>query len=381
MRLISVWIVLILGSSCGLSETEDYNSNYKIESYNLIIDSLATFDFELFQIVRDGNDEYLYVLNKHNKTIDIYDIEKGKIRKRVNLVKDVRYSGLSKNYFYVINPDSILLIPAYTLRGTVLIDSNGNVRHRYNPALPVDVEFPNLINHSSNPSRPNYYRNGKLFLAHLTLRNTTFLKYSESKTYTDIVFDMEVDSVYFNEKMTYPSEYVNNSYITLHAVNYRVLTKSNKWVYSWPVLNELLIYDSTYNLINKTNAGSRYFSGLSPVIERFPVEKYLEYYISNTSYSRIIEDHIRNRYYRFVMRGRSGFNYESDLNMSSEDKNEFSIMVFDENFNLIDEYDFLGKTYNIYGAFVGERGLFIPKNNYYNEYVSEDTLKYDIINF
>ena len=89
-------------------------------------------------------------------------------------------------------------------------------------------------------------------------------------------------------------------------------------------------------------------------------------------YHNLMYDKYRDVYYRIVE-----LPYELKVNESvfDDEKNrEFSIIIFDKDFNIIGETKFPGNKYLYKMSFVGRDGLYISENNLANPDFDEDKL-------
>ena len=67
-----------------------------------------------------------------------------------------------------------------------------------------------------------------------------------------------------------------------------------------------------------------------------------------------------------------------DKSIAALSKNDFSVIVMDSDFTILDERIFPGNTYSTFQVFATEQGLHLPRNNPNYEGLSEDKLPIDI---
>ena len=92
----------------------------------------------------------------------------------------------------------------------------------------------------------------------------------------------------------------------------------------------------------------------------------------NPLYTHVLYDKYRNVYYRFV---ELPYELQDDESPFEEPKGrEFSVIVFDRNFQIIGETKFPGGKYFYKMSFVGRDGLYISENNLANPEFDEDKL-------
>ena len=60
------------------------------------------------------------------------------------------------------------------------------------------------------------------------------------------------------------------------------------------------------------------------------------------------------------------------------DGNDFSVIVMDKDFKILNEVVFPGKKYKLEQAFVSKNGIYLPKTNSFDTNLNEDEVLYDI---
>ena len=345
------------------------------DSLILNLDDFSTFDILFNQVANFNDKESLYIFNTVNNSLDIYDLSNGELLHRLIFSTEGPSEIRNIMNFYVHNEDSIFIYPKMTFNNTTLIDVMGNVSHKYRPTLPTTNQIARVLNHNSTSSSPTYYYNNFLFFDQLSLRSSLEPETKDFKTSGYV--DLNKDSIYLFENAVYPDLYLNKSMSTNFKISSRILNRNKEWIYSWEALDSLMIFDVNMNLQKKVYAKSKFKTKeiSSPI--SFEVRDEIKQAVEETFYSRIVTDPANNYYYRIVSIG-SIYNPEMDKSVLAAAKNDFSVIVLDKDFKLLDERLFPGDTYSVFHAFATEKGLHLPKNNPNYEGLDEEKLVIDI---
>ena len=120
------------------------------------------------------------------------------------------------------------------------------------------------------------------------------------------------------------------------------------------------------------NGKSRYLKSIRPRVYEANGFDWLRESKGGPKYHNIMYDKYRDVYYRIAE-----FPYEFKANESPFDDpkgREFSVIVFDKDFNIIGETKFPGNKYFYKMSFVGRDGLYISENNLANPEFDENKL-------
>jgi len=99
--------------------------------------------------------------------------------------------------------------------------------------------------------------------------------------------------------------------------------------------------------------------------------------VENKSYIRLFYDPFRKLYYRFA-RLPITFDPAKHRDYYAFDYQPLELSVIDTAFQIAHVSQLPPKTYNVFGCFVGPRGLYIPRNNVFNPELTENELVYDV---
>ncbi|MEB2785527.1 DUF4221 family protein [Algoriphagus persicinus] len=359
----------------------EQHRKFLVETKSLKLDSLATWEFYWVQYVEgEGEEEDLIVLNKVFNSLDIYDLDNQVLKKRIRLGTDDKFGKFAASGFYFHNSDSIFIYPSYTLDGTLIINSKGDVVRKVKTNIPEESENVHALNHVSSPSSPSVYYGGKVHASVASMMSSSWDSGLSADYKTNITLDLITEEIFFVPHLNYPKEYIGKATTNHHSFLCRAFVEGRYWVHSYPLLDSVYLYDTNYKYLGSKYAGSSFFEGFVELEKGTPHNEQFIYIIENSSYARVIYDKYRKLFYRVTLIGRK---LDTSIDESSMDnsRNQFSIVVFDENFQKIKEVLFPSKKYYHYAAFVGKNGLYLPKINKDYINISEDTVSYDIFSF
>ncbi|MDF2157297.1 DUF4221 family protein [Algoriphagus sp. CAU 1675] len=372
---------LIVLTSCKSEKGKagiGFESNLVLaDSLILHLDEKSTSEFNYHQISEFAKNESFLNLNLVNQSLDFYSLETGKLIYRIPLNSHGPEVVPNLGGFFFHNKDSIFILPKMSLFNTTLIDLNGNFSKGYSPISHEDQLVPGLINHFSNSANPTYFIKNSLYFDQGILKNTAAPGVLAENYRLSGRFNLDTDSVFLFPKSGFPHFYQDKTFPIYLSVSSRILDSELQWIYSWNALDSILIFDLEMENKKSFYSKSKYRDQNFPSIANAGPSESLELIISNTHYCKIIHDPYRKRYLRFVQLGRN-FDPYTDNSISSVFKNDFSIMIYNENWELQDEYFFNGNIYNLYHSFIGKKGLYMPKTNPFYTSLDEDNVVFDI---
>ena len=339
----------------------------------------VSFDFvkELVFPRKDGANDYFYCQSNdslfignpfHSKTIYFHDLSSGKILNQIKIPvdQDIRcfhYDSDSSIYFFPFYSTELLRYNKERDKVDTIIDLSINTQStlRRNgisfgrsleftagPVSPLIIKPPHY--YISNTTDPQDDRNGQVPLLHFIVNKDSMI--------TDNNIGRFPDNYYEDEKTMFPFNVV----IT-YTINSR-----NQIVVSHLADHNLYIYDLDGKETIK-ECQSKYIKKLPGKISLFEMddEQLITKRESMDTYSGIIFDPYRNCYYRFTRL--------SDGRNSHNMLNNFSIMILDNNFNIIGEQMFKNSPYMCIGAHVIPDGLMLKKTDDYSGNTKYDLFK------
>lgn len=328
------------------------------------------FDFvkELVFPREDGANDYFYCQCNdslfignpfHSKTIYIHGISSGKILNKIKVpvdqdIRGFHYDSDTSLHFFPFystellrynkerdKVDTIINLSINTLSALKLngISFGRSLEFSAGPVSPLIIKSPHY--YISNIVDPQDDRNGQVPLLHFIV--------NKDSTITDNNIGRFPYNYYEDDKTMYPFNV---------AITYTINSK-NQIIVSHFADHNLYIYDlDGKETIKKCK--SKYIKKLPGKISVFEMdnEQLMMNRSSMNTYFGIIFDPYRNYYYRFINL--------SDMGNSHSMPNDFSIMILDNNFNIVGEQMFKKTPYMCIGAHVIPEGLMLKKKDDYS---------------
>ena len=370
---LSMFCLLSCQQKADVSNTQYIKDLIETHKLTLPVDentyymSKSMFQFE------ENNKEYLYFGNfqKRQYEILIYDLEAQNLYKRIPLLKEgpngvPNVSGCkpfedSNTYFLfqhhlrrlsIINDQGELLryYPVKLPEGQ-FTHCNDGWSYFYNPSFCVDsiVYFYHGLNKAQ--MKTHEWKDVSMF-TYLNMKNG---EVGPLPIHYPSIFDHDVENPAGGFKFSYDYNY-----------------EQNKLVCSFTGYDSLMVSDDLQN-VRWYNGKSRYMESIRPILyEASGGIQSLAKLKERGKYHNLMYDRYRDVYYRIAE-----LPYEFKQNESPFDDprgREFSIIIFDKDFNIIGETKFPGNKYFYKMSFVGRDGLYISENNLANPEFDEDKL-------
>lgn len=381
MKGFSVFIAIL---SCCIVSCKNYSNrsdflykNYKDGESSLILDDSTSMEFLKTSYVEDNGQEYLLHHNEFKKVIQGFNLSSGHVDFDISYPSTDPLGVKVVQGISAINLDSIFVFLPLSIRGSILIDRNGNIINRFLPSKADDLEK-SLINHVSFGAMPTLVSNGFLRFIQLPLFDVLNPSNINNDFKFEVLYNMEGNKVAYAPFSGFPKFYHNEIWPSQDISMSRTIDEKNRVIYSWRFLDSLII-DSAGFIQNKLAKSDFVRSRVTPFSGIPTREQDLEKILESYKYYGVYYDKYRNLYYRTVQHS---IDYDKDQVPKELDAmREFSVIVMDADFNKISEIKFPGGIYNVYRAFVGSSGFYLPKNNILNPELDENKLVIDVFNF
>lgn len=352
-------------------------NEFKVGESNLVLDDTTAIDFMRISFVEEGEREYLLHQNEFKKAIQVFDLENGLLDHEIQYPFEQPLGIKVVQGITAVSLDSIFIFMPLSIRGSILINRDGEILNRYMPAKEEDFEK-SLINHVSFGAMSTFFENGNLRFIQLPLFEVTNPSNIGADYRFEILYNLESNEISEAPGSGFPEFYQNKIWPSQDVSISRTIDKRGRIVYSWRFLDSLIIEKD--GIIEKKPAKSDFvteeFTPFSMVPNK---DQDMERIIQTAKYYGIYYDKYRDLFYRTVQH--PGIFDRDGIPKEMDGLRNFSVIVLDSDFNLIREVAFPGGIYNIYRAFVGKRGFYLPKNNVMNPDLVEDTLYIDIFDF
>lgn len=271
---------------------------------------------------------------------------------------------------FFVNFDTIIV----TVKGyhdvIHIIDSNANLIRSINFDISYNPYFPiSWINQANNA----YYKDGYLVLPNWSASVEGWQeldKYSLGYFYD---FKTETQG---NYHVNYPSLILNGIDNPNNASAFVI--NDNKTIVSFDHNHYIYVFkDSVWTPIY---AKSKYIDRplQSQYVNNIDFVGQIKRLIELPKYLTVVYDKYRNVYYRFVYPGED-VDESGDLMKQHEFYKTFSIMILDENFNVIGESLMKENTFNMFAFFINREGLWISTNHPDNPQFEEDVINFRLL--
>ena len=329
--------------------------------------SKSMFQFE------ENSKEYLYFGNfqKRQYEILIYDLETQNLYKRIPLLKEGPNGVPNVSGCKPFEDSNTYFLFQHHLRRLSIINDQGELLRYYPVKLPegqfthYDDGWSYFFNPSFCVDSVVYFRHGlnKAQMKTHEWKDVSMFTYLNMKNgevgplplHYPSIFDHDVENPAGGFKFSYDYNY-----------------EQNKLVCSFTGYDSLMVSDDLQN-VRWYNGKSRYMESIRPILyEASGGIQSLAKLKERGKYHNLMYDRYRDVYYRIAE-----LPYEFKQNESPFDDprgREFSIIIFDKDFNIIGETKFPGNKYFYKMSFVGRDGLYISENNLANPEFDEDKL-------
>ena len=382
-------ILIIVIASCKPNEpnqnenvAEFFRTGYK----EIAIDSTVSHYNYSALLNKVGNNSYFSILNTNNFTVQIYDWETGIERMKIPLSKTgpdkIPFTKQEGHYLNGLNEILIYNIDTYTF---FLVDSIGNLQKKY--VIGKESDFG--TNEKGVPQVSAYYPLIKVDETNFILQADALARKTKNYSSLNTVFELRLnDDSNVKPIVKYPEIYNEGNwgeYLVFCA--YNSLNSKEYLLYtSFARDDSVNVFDLKKRKSTKKYAGSYHFNNytISPLSKKSDKqhpdnEVQIKYEFTSPMYFGIHYDSINKKIYRIVR------NFPTTQEKIIENGGDFrknqgyAILVFDENFNKLGEFQLEKDRYNIESVFCINGKLYILLNA--RSQIQEDQLTFDEFDF
>ena len=352
----------------SLSKTKSLVFNTNSKTYKLKISSdIINQSVCLFPYTSSDSTQYLYYLSGYTNKLCVFNLDTQSLEHIITLERRGPNGVGDVNGFEILSPDSILVTSNFR-RELFLVNPNGEI-----------ISSINYSKYKQDTNIPIYAANSRSF-------ENMRLGFSKSKIYVpfypgydegnyksiapeDVRFIAEIDTSTRSAKLLnigFPEDYWDKQY--------------------YPSFFGFFKYDRTFYVnymyddrvaISKDSKNWSYVKVKSAYIDIkediLPMGRGV-----NNHYSRLVANPYRNEFYRFVVNKQKNLDGRTFLDMIRYPP-RFSIMVLDQELNILGETQFPIDTYDMHGYFVTKEGLYLSCSNPFNPNYSIDTLEFRLL--
>ena len=370
-----LWLALF----CSCTD-DKVNYSYTLLPTDTFLKYELDSDVKMPLLVRTcmGDNDYLYFQNDIWPELLIYDIPSG------SLIKRNRFEVEGKNaiqggflHGFMMTDCNHIFISGMANGYLYETDTTGCIKH--------EIRF----SENRNGYRPLscFKDNGKMELidGKLYLPQSLNWQLGDNVMESPLMCNVDLESGNVEPlSMVFPQQLEKECFVrgqpTAIAAEYKYCFDGNNFVCSFSYLNELIIVDPMTCQVSYKSDKSRYISKIGiPFSRNLDLNQFNKKFLESPSYGNILYDNENKVYYRIVYVPQD---IENDMNMISLihcGRKQFSIMIYDENFNVIGEDLFPEYTYNPRLCFVYKGSLYISTNHVMNPDYSDDILSFQKI--
>lgn len=306
----------------------------------------------------DGEREYIVFANQSTKQLDFINLKNNHTEFSISLaaVDSVFDFSFNKLKFFVQSKDSVFILPdesqsVFLINGTGKVISNRNLRMKQNDMTFVLSGFPN---------NPMQFFNGRLYLRCVPKIAT----FHEKKTYFSISPEIVLKSdtaAPVGHAGGWPETYTTVNYYDDYPL--LCLTKNEgrtQLVYSFASQPDLYVYEGE-KLVSRHPAASDSVHEPTP----FPDDSIgniaftMRYLVTVPRYGKVLYDPYRKIYYRVAYHA-SGYYSDDGTTTRRPFDRPWSIIVLDEHFTKLGEWNFDPSVYAFSPLYVSREGLLVP---------------------
>lgn len=160
-------------------------------------------------------------------------------------------------------------------------------------------------------------------------------------------------------------------------LEYKCCFDGRFWVYSFAYMDDLMIFDPITFRLEYKSGRSRYIDKVETLFFRSMDDKVIQRIVCESpAYGNILYDDENKVYYRIAFIPQEINKEENVLLLLHNGRKQFSVMIYDQHFNLIGERLFPVYTYNPRLCFVSKGNLYISTNHVMNPDYSDDVLSF-----
>ncbi|MCF0159402.1 MAG: DUF4221 family protein, partial [Bacteroidaceae bacterium] len=356
----------------SLVETTDTLSFPLEKGTNLFINSMQVY-------TDDSGKEYLAFRDGYTRPrIFVYEIDNAfaPVRKITFDQEGPNGTGAVSLGFFIRSWDEIY-IPNHNIPEISVVDSSGTKKRTYQLA---ESSSEKIVCTTSLIQRPFIICNGKLFAEQ---KKNVFNKENFMTSPVSIIVDLD-NGTFTPSPFTYqthhslPSEKITkSSYNNFCASCYN--EERSEIVYAFWLDEHLYKYDIETQKVTKKKVSSRYIpddESLDPAKRLDSQENDFKEMCEIPFYKFIYYDKYRKVYYRFALPATTCEDNVAFVDFFQAGRNTSSIMVLDEDLNILGETLLPENRFNTTMLFINKDGLWISCNHYLNPGYDEENLQF-----
>lgn len=377
-KLIVYCLGLILFCSCTHDKVE---YPYTLQPTDIYLKYELDSDVKMPLVVRTymGDNDCLYFQNFSSPELLVYDIPNGALSKRIRF--DLEGANAIRGGFlhgYTMTDHNQIFISGLSDGCIYETDTTGRIKN--------EMRF----EENENGYRPLPYLtyggrmeliDGKLYLPQ-DLDFQLGDKVMESPLMCRIDIEsgnVEALPIHFPQELR--KVRVTRGEPTSIVSKYRFCFDGHNFVFSFAYSDKLMVVDSQTFQVTYKSGKNRYISDIKvPVFRSMDFENINGTLLESPAYGNIVYDEGNKVYYRIAYVPQEIEKDKDLISLTRYGRKQFSVMIYDEDFNVIGEYLSPEYTYNPKLCFVYKGSLYISTCNVMNPDYNDDILSFQKMN-
>lgn len=381
MKNLSWLLLLICLYSCSSSQKDSCVLVPSSDSLVFELNPQTSMFIKKLSLYTDENGrEFLTFQNNVEPEILWYDLASQKYVKTIKLEKEGN-NGVGVFCGYQIYSENEIYIPEMMQTVIDVVNTRGEIirKIKYEKTSSGKPTIPFIS--ASFPYTPIYIINKKLYIPQTPNRAiNNFLTNSPVTLILDTI-NNSVSEFEVRFPQVISEEAMRGNTLGIET-DYSMCYNGKEFVYSFFLDEYISIVSLEGKILNKVKAKSRYLEKVYDEMKSpADISEQVELLCSIPMYGNLIYDEYRKLYYRFVY-PETELGNDNFMDIWQLGRSKFSVMILDENFNVLGETLLPENTYASNLFFIREDGLYISTSFVKNPNYNDDKLcfrRFDII--
>lgn len=381
MKNLSWLVLLICLYSCSSPQKDSCVLVPSSDSLVFELNPQTSMFIKKLSLYTDENGrEFLTFQNNVEPEILWYDLASQKYVKTIKLEKEGN-NGVGVFCGYQIYSENEIYIPEMMQTVIDVVNSRGDIirKIKYEKTSSGKPTIPFIS--ASFPYTPIYIINKKLYIPQTPNRAiNNFLTNSPVTLILDTI-NNSVSEFEVRFPQVISEEAMRGNTLGIET-DYSMCYNGKEFVYSFFLDEDISIVSLEGKILNKVKAKSRYLEKVYDEMKSpADISEQVELLCSIPMYGNLIYDEYRKVYYRFVY-PETELGNDNFMDIWQLGRSKFSVMILDENFNVLGETLLPENTYASNLFFIREDGLYISTSFVKNPNYNDDKLcfrRFDII--
>ncbi len=366
-------IPLFLACSSSVEQRKEVSLQETADSLTFLLEpQVSVYNHSLFLSTDNSGKEFIYLLDGNTKNVYLYNLDSESVQKVVHYESDGP-NGVGRVFSCIINKEGLLYFPDNQVPYVSILNTDGV------KIGAIDLSEKDILPVHNELYNPIVLLDDKLYSVQSPRHSRSGIGFDDSPTEVSIsIKDLKVDS----SPCLLPKK-LKNLVSKSRTIDGKFIEESRcydgeKFIYSFFGSEDLIVMSPDFSCVETKPAGSKFIPGISEdVIDDNDFSATMRRACTDAHYGRIIYDSYRKVYYRFAYPETELDEKEPNwYDLMQSGRNEFSIIVLDEDLNVIGETMFPRDRFRSNLYFVCKDGFYISCNHYKNPGFTDDKLQF-----